>query len=84
MGAQAAHPEKRLRVLRSSVSPVTPGNGFQAAAHPLVRVPGNGGGGGGAGRGRWGNQGSQRWASQRAWWTLGPVCRLPPLPAMPA
>lgn len=82
VGAQAAHPERRHRVLRSSVSPVTPGSGFQAVADPLVRVPGNGGGG--VGRGRWGNQGNQRWASQRAWWTLGLVCRLPPLPAMPA
>lgn len=35
----------------------------------------------GVGRGGPGNQGNQRWASQRVWWTLGAVCCLPPLPA---
>ena len=42
-------PENRLRVLWSSVCPVTPGSGFQAAACPLVGVPGNGGVGSGQG-----------------------------------
>lgn len=48
-GAQVAHPENRLRVLWSSVCPVTPGSGFQAVARPPVEVPGNGGVGSGQG-----------------------------------
>lgn len=39
MGAQAAHPDNRFRVLQSSVCLVTLGGGFQAAARPLVGIP---------------------------------------------
>lgn len=42
MGALAAHPENRFRVLQSSVCLVTLGGGFQAAARPLVGIPASG------------------------------------------
>ena len=60
--------------------------GYSGQRVPGCTLPtGQGSGyGGWVGRNRQGNQGSQRRASQRAGWTLGPVTSLPPLPAMPA